>query len=170
MFQLFIYRLYDASPSLSLGWDLIFVHWRKKTHLCRFSVHWRKKTHLRKFSTGVYKEGSFNSWCGRIFHSAQSYFTFQVFFIEKPLSLGQSTRRQQLSYHGEFVFLYLFQNSLMTLSYFIMTYLLGQFFILFGSSIISMDIQKGTITNLLGQFFICLSISIISTCRRPQIN
>ena len=39
-----------------------------------------EETHLRRFSTGVYKEGSFNSWRGHIFHSAQSYFPFQVFF------------------------------------------------------------------------------------------
>ena len=85
MFKLCVYWVYDASPSWLLGWDLIFVHWMKKTHLRRFSFHWRKKTHLRWFSTGVYKEGSFNSWRGRIFHSAQSYFLFQVLFIEKPV-------------------------------------------------------------------------------------
>ena len=73
---------YDANPSWSLGWDLMFVHWRNKTHLHRFSVHWRKKTHLSRFSTGVYKEGSFNSWRGGIFHLAQLYFSYQVFSLK----------------------------------------------------------------------------------------
>ena len=84
MFQLFIYWVYDSILSWSLGWDFIFVYWSNKTHLCRFSVHWRKKNHIRNFSAVVYKEGSFNSWRIHIFHSAQSYFPFQVFFIEKP--------------------------------------------------------------------------------------
>ena len=85
MFQLCIYWVYDASSSWSLGWDLIFVHWRKITHLRRFSFHCRKKIHLRGFPTRVYKEESSNSRRGHIFHSAQSYFAFQVFSIENPL-------------------------------------------------------------------------------------
>ena len=45
----------DACPLWSLGWDLIFINWRED--FC-----------LRSVSTGVYEEGSFNSWCGHIFH------------------------------------------------------------------------------------------------------
>ena len=71
MFKLFIYWVYDASPSWSLGCVLMFVHLRKKTHLPRFS-------------TGVYKERSFNSWRGRIFHLAHSYFPFQMFSLKNP--------------------------------------------------------------------------------------
>ena len=39
MLQLFTYWVYDASPLWSLGWDLIFVRWRKKTHLRRCYFH-----------------------------------------------------------------------------------------------------------------------------------
>ena len=64
----------DASTSRSLGWDLIFVRWRKKPHLRRFSFRWRKKTHLRGFSTtrkGHLIPGAvvFSIRHGRIFHS-----------------------------------------------------------------------------------------------------
>ena len=89
MFKLFMYWFYGASTSWSLVWYLIFVHWRKKTHLHRFSVHWRKKTHLRRFFTGVYKEGLFNSWRGRIFHSLNfvifiRYFLHGVAYFPGP--------------------------------------------------------------------------------------
>ena len=74
MFKLFLYWVYDAIPSWTLVWDLIIAHWRKKTHLRRFSIYWRKKIHLRRFSTSVYKEGSFNFLRSRIFLSEGSYF------------------------------------------------------------------------------------------------
>ena len=67
-----------------VGLEPHFCSLEENTYLRRFSVHWRKKTHLRRFFTGVYKEVSFNSWRGHIFHSAQSYFPLQVFLIVNP--------------------------------------------------------------------------------------
>ena len=59
--------------------------------------------------------------------------------------------------------MYLFQNSLMKSAYFIIMYLIGVFFMLFGSSAISVDIQTGVIRNFQCYIDICLFSPIIST-------
>ena len=66
-----------------VGTSFLFIGRRKPTYVgfCSLGVI----THLRRFYTEVYKEGSFNSLRGRIFHS-------QFFFIGKTFSLGQSMR------------------------------------------------------------------------------
>ena len=56
---------------------------------------------------------------------------------------------------------YLFHNRLMASSYFIITYILCLFFILFHILFISAVIQMGIITNILCWFFICIGSHII---------
>ena len=83
-----------------VGTSFLLIGGRKPT-LVGFLFIGGNKTNLRRFYTGVYKEGLFNSWRGRIFHLARLYLPFTVFFYWKTLLSDNQHRASRISLESE---------------------------------------------------------------------